>query len=684
MHSARSLTGSLRGLRACSTSSCCPRSCMSASASTRNRAATGRDGSCSRALSSSVIFYDQHPSSSQSADYPGNPSSSSSSSSSASSSSASGPSSNFIGRNEPSQVTGNSSDSENPGTRGGLFASSGSSDSRSLPGSCTTDDIGSMFDAQQDTPRDLFSPSDNLDANAREPIDLDGSPSNLQFGESGSSSSSRFDSLFDSADAFPKAEPRKMPSPEGFHMGGLSKRNVPLEALGRGPFSGRRGPGESSRLSTQERQQWMKVLSDVGDLFADKKVSRFASRNELGSKSSSRKRSLGGSNANRLAALQEGLSAEISPERLEMGVDEAKREMNSKVHEADLWDWAIKNVWGFNETALRISAQDLVDGKKARPTSTWATEAQFGSSTPFYAPVLHRLFVHFRDRLKAPHSALSVLRITRALGPQSFVLGCTPEIYSEALRTTYFWQNDLRGCLLFLQEARDLGVLSDSLSNDSNREEAKSEQTTFSTTSLPGVIQTITNDMSNRILGVRAEKQAALKQSKQEAKWLREEEADEGKQPDYLSFSKSLFHSDQYEDSSSSSLDAMDEDKSANHQINLESLSLPALDSLRAIEEMNTILNDAIKAIRPQNPSRGRRPFAFSGADEDADDFGFDGPEFNSRGDGRRDQSRRHSNNRHNGRNNSSYPQSRSPKLGPKAYLRPVGEYGAGPSTDRY
>lgn len=404
----------------------------------------------------------------------------------------------------------------------------------------------------------------------------------------------------------------------------------------------------------------MKVLGSVADVFADGKMGKFASRNDLVNPDTyrARKQTLGGgSNANRLAALREGLSAEISPQEMENGVDAAKQEMNAKVHEADLWEWAIKNIWGFDELALRQAAHDiLTQGKEALPASSWVSEAQFGVGTPFYAPVLHRLLVHFRDRLKAPNSALSVLGITRALGPQSFVLGCTPELYSEALTTMYFWMHDLRGCLVLLQEARDLGVLSDALGDRATNE----PETTYHTTSLPGIIQTIQNDVSNKTLGIRAELQHKKMQNNDKSSTTMTTDDNAAPEEDYLSELNSLFDQD----------GIMSDPTPDHHQVNLESLSLPALDALRIVEEMNSILDVATKASKKGD----------KGEDDAAsmEGFGFDSPgappsksKLGAAGRGKWSSGKRYSRKSPATQQGSKSPSRPPTRLGPKAYLHP-------------
>ncbi|KAI3481845.1 hypothetical protein L1887_55494 [Cichorium endivia] len=56
---------------------------------------------------------------------------------------------------------------------------------------------------------------------------------------------------------------------------------------------------------------------------------------------------------------------------------------------------------------------------------------KYGKDTPYYSSVLQLLFVAIRDRYRAPHVALSLPRVTRSLGIESYVLGVTGLLYNE-------------------------------------------------------------------------------------------------------------------------------------------------------------------------------------------------------------------------------------------------------------
>lgn len=139
-----------------------------------------------------------------------------------------------------------------------------------------------------------------------------------------------------------------------------------------------------------------------------------------------------------IAALKEGNAFDnVNYQQLEEDVENARSALAMCETESHVWAWAGKEVFGSDA--------------EHKPT--------YGIDTPCYAPVLHEMLKVLRQRFKAPHSALAVLRITRALGPASVVMGCTPHLYAEALRTRFRSLGDLQGAYEVLREARETGVL---------------------------------------------------------------------------------------------------------------------------------------------------------------------------------------------------------------------------------
>lgn len=142
--------------------------------------------------------------------------------------------------------------------------------------------------------------------------------------------------------------------------------------------------------------------------------------------------------ARAIAALKEGNAFEdVSYQQLEEEVERARADLAMCETESNVWSWAGREVFG----------------------SEPEHKPQYGIDTPYYAPVLHELLKVLRQRFKAPHSALAILRITRALGPASVVMGCTPHLYAEAIRTRFRSLGDLQGASEVLREARETGVL---------------------------------------------------------------------------------------------------------------------------------------------------------------------------------------------------------------------------------
>lgn len=153
---------------------------------------------------------------------------------------------------------------------------------------------------------------------------------------------------------------------------------------------------------------------------------------------SSRRRAQQSSRKNLFHFLEGPATDAISPQELEEGIDRAREQLAECQSVHEIWEWARKNVW---------------------PSSKEQTAAPFGIKTPFYAPALHLLHQQLRERFKAPHAALAVLQIAKSLGPESLVLGCTPYLYDEAIRTYWTILHDLQGTHDLVCEAKDTGIL---------------------------------------------------------------------------------------------------------------------------------------------------------------------------------------------------------------------------------
>lgn len=342
-------------------------------------------------------------------------------------------------------------------------------------------------------------------------------------------------------------------------------------------------------------------------------LNEFSRRNELFDiydRRSGRKRMQ--SSGMHLARLREGIGSELSTAEIDAGVDEAKQSMNLCMNEADLWAWAAREIWGLRDPS-HLSLSDAVlrvrrhSGKRSSKSDEDEYTPPYGVGTAFYAPVLHRLLIHFRDRLKAPMSALCVPKITRALGPQSLVLGCTPELYAEALRTRWSHMGDLRGCLELLREARETGVL-----GRMGKGNTDSQGNVIHARSLLGVVQSIQDDVRRSVIGQRA---ASSSSEPKRPKGIIRDLG--GVDDEILGLDLGILDPRGRDDPASaeaSDLDPFHKDAPANPadtplHVETRQLSLAALESLRIVDEMGSLI----------------------GADESDDVDGFDEPEYHPR-----------------------------------------------------
>ncbi|CAO1638035.1 unnamed protein product [Parajaminaea phylloscopi] len=343
---------------------------------------------------------------------------------------------------------------------------------------------------------------------------------------------SAYDDLFAGPDPFPKVHPSNTVPRNGLSDWGHIRSAPPRRSD---------KPRHGGRLSKHEAAAWNSLLDDMAGAWninrkTDKNpmsppspLEDFARRNRLRNailpdasvRNHRRKRTLG-TGLGLLPSLGprgEGPMA-ATREEIEVAVDQAIQAMLLCETESDLWEWASKEIWGFDEARYRrrlqqqrraeqiaakraamkaasegltgiaeagaeagpeaeagagpeaqaqAQAQAQAEAASAPSSAQQATEtsigavsaisqAPYGPATPFYAAVVHRLFLQFRDRFQSPTSAIVVVRIVRALGPNSFVLGGTPELYAVAIRTYWEWLKDLRGAHEVFREARNAGL----------------------------------------------------------------------------------------------------------------------------------------------------------------------------------------------------------------------------------
>ncbi|SJX63302.1 uncharacterized protein SRS1_14123 [Sporisorium reilianum f. sp. reilianum] len=159
--------------------------------------------------------------------------------------------------------------------------------------------------------------------------------------------------------------------------------------------------------------------------------------------------------------VREGLAAQIDPLQLEAGIDEAREQIAMCDNLAELLDWTKREVWGIVAPKMQPDQLEdmLSETSLSPPTAEPAAAPKYGKDTPYYASVLHLVFIAVRDRYRSPQTALAIARTTRSLGIESYVLGVTASLYNEVLKTQWDWLGDLPGVVGTLRQARETGIL---------------------------------------------------------------------------------------------------------------------------------------------------------------------------------------------------------------------------------
>ena len=221
--------------------------------------------------------------------------------------------------------------------------------------------------------------------------------------------------------------------------------------------------------------------------------------------------------------VREGLAAQIDPLLLEAGIDEAREQIAMCENLAELIHWAKRDVWGIGNPAPAVESGDLAE----QLTSSDAAAVQenkkqdgpkYGKDTPYYASVLQLVFLAIRDRYRAPHVALSVVRVTRSLGIESYVLGVTGSLYNEVLKTQWDWLGDLQGVVSTLRQARETGILSAPMKHAASAPPAGATRvrTSFATTEDEAIRETvdrIANEVRKHVLDQQMSRDPAFKRS---------------------------------------------------------------------------------------------------------------------------------------------------------------------------
>lgn len=183
------------------------------------------------------------------------------------------------------------------------------------------------------------------------------------------------------------------------------------------------------------------------------------------------------SRADRVGLVRELFAeGEKNESQILQGFDKAKTEINACQSPFAIWQWAQENVWGQTRRNASIQAgitsnsdeeesyaaeQTATDARSALKDSIFtSSEPRFGITSPFYAPVLRQLMIELRQRFRSPHSALNILHVTKSAGSESVVLGCTPALYAEAIRTSWQAFGDLADIVRLVEDAKLTGALS--------------------------------------------------------------------------------------------------------------------------------------------------------------------------------------------------------------------------------
>ncbi|KAI0331157.1 hypothetical protein GY45DRAFT_1360965 [Cubamyces sp. BRFM 1775] len=163
-------------------------------------------------------------------------------------------------------------------------------------------------------------------------------------------------------------------------------------------------------------------------------------------------------------------------------LDRKKEEMELCETDAQLLDWAMREVFGASQRYERAArpvlqeeaAADAKDAAKDTASSS-SQEASTSEESPkeeespplqlqpsSYPHLLSALMRTFRDKYKDPHLALSIFDHARHLSIASFVFGCTTPAYNELIETRWRCFRDLRGVVDALEEMRVNGIELDS------------------------------------------------------------------------------------------------------------------------------------------------------------------------------------------------------------------------------
>ncbi|GAA6012236.1 hypothetical protein JCM10207_002773 [Rhodosporidiobolus poonsookiae] len=145
----------------------------------------------------------------------------------------------------------------------------------------------------------------------------------------------------------------------------------------------------------------------------------------------------------------------------ELVLDGLKEELHALKSDRDVLVWAMRNVFGFPPQSGDVfpdPAQLAPSTTQPRtsPADADADAPSTGPASRIYPNLLHLTFLTLRDVHSSPLSALALFNLA-ASNAQSYISGCTTQLYAEVLRTRWD-QGDVEGVLAGLEEMRGAGL----------------------------------------------------------------------------------------------------------------------------------------------------------------------------------------------------------------------------------
>ncbi|KAF8629180.1 hypothetical protein AX17_005765 [Amanita inopinata Kibby_2008] len=157
-------------------------------------------------------------------------------------------------------------------------------------------------------------------------------------------------------------------------------------------------------------------------------------------------------------------------EEQDESLDRKKEEIDLCVNDAELLQWAQREVLGVFSDTSRTSQQSGVEAIPEQPEGD--SKNNFTSSPPSSSPsathiqtyphLVAYLMRTFRDKYRDPYLALALFNQVRHRSLISYVFGCSTQVYNELIETKWSWFRDLKGVHDALEEMIVNGVQVDS------------------------------------------------------------------------------------------------------------------------------------------------------------------------------------------------------------------------------